>query len=77
MAGPGQFNELCLGQGRGPQTGTGTDRSRQARNDPYRDTKRPMYPLKTYLISHFLYLIKNTNLEMMLVTYFLQLSIIV
>jgi hypothetical protein len=36
-----------------PMAGTSTTRLRQARNDPYRDTKRPIYLLKPHFIPHF------------------------
>jgi hypothetical protein len=42
-----------LGRGRGTWTGTSTDRLRQARNGPYRGTKRLIYLLKLYFILHF------------------------
>jgi hypothetical protein len=40
-----------LGQGGGPWAGT--TRLRQARNDPYRDTKRSIYTLKLNFNPHF------------------------
>jgi hypothetical protein len=46
-AGPG------LGRGRGLWAGTSTARLKQARNDPYRGTKMPIYLLKSHFIPHF------------------------
>jgi hypothetical protein len=42
-----------LVRGRGPWAGTSTARLRQARNGPYRGTKRPIYLLKSHFIPHF------------------------
>jgi hypothetical protein len=46
-------NILVSGRGRGPWVGTSTARLRQARNGPYRSTKRPIYLLKSDFIPHF------------------------
>jgi hypothetical protein len=48
-----QYIGLGLGRGRGPWAGTSTVRLRQARNDPYRGMKRPIYLLKSHFIPHF------------------------
>jgi hypothetical protein len=42
-----------LGRGHGPWAGKSTTRLRQARNGPYRGTKRLIYLLKPYFIPHF------------------------
>jgi hypothetical protein len=46
-AGPG------LDRGRSLWAGTSTARLRQARNGPYRGTKRPIYLLKPHFIPYF------------------------
>jgi hypothetical protein len=53
---PGRHGPLYragLGRGHGPWAGTGTARLRQARNGPYRGTKRPIYLLKPHFTPHF------------------------
>jgi hypothetical protein len=54
-AGPGtaRYFGPGLGRGHGPWAATSTTRLRQARNDPYRGTERPIYLLKPHFISHF------------------------
>jgi hypothetical protein len=50
--------------------GTSTTHLKQAQNGPYRGTKKLIYSFKPYFIPYFIYLIKNTKLEMMLVICF-------
>jgi hypothetical protein len=57
-----------LGQGHSPRAGTSTARLRQARNNPYIHWNHTSFHT-------FMYLIKNTKLEMMLVRCFLLLLI--